>query len=368
MRLFVMASILGACLLCSKTALALPPDAAAAKHKHGPQTPDEVQALATKLRAAKNDERGRIILQLTDVSAGAAELKPAYKQLLDDKDKDVRIAAINVAAKMKMSETVPQIRAFLKNEPKRKISRKQSPPTLQEMEDLQYTCDAAKALIDLGDFDSVDEIISHDLFMMNSGGQFLAKFGAKVLPKVLQHANDGEMQRTGARGTIYFMRDEAAIPQLTDLLNGTDSEYAAASAKALSTILAASKSASNKSAIAAQLEKQQGNKSYQVRMGVYGGLLAADPQKYGAPIFKKLSKEDGYVQLDVVGSISQYRIKGLGPLLEQFIKDDEAKNPIIHGVRTAAARALYLTTGKKVQYKGLEEDQKDNYSNPYADK
>lgn len=340
-----------------------------------PKTPEDVKNLVDEMHKTpaedRSDTKQSIYLDLINVPSDAASLRMTYRKLLDDKDEVVRMAAIQVAVKMGMKETIPKIRELYKKQtrPTSKMiwAVRGGPFTRVDM-DMAFTTDMAEALIDLGDFESAEDIIRNEAFMESTGGISLAKFGAPVLPLLIQNAYDGKNWRRGIGGAISYMRDEAAVPLLIELLNGKDPKFADASGHALVGIVANAKSLETKRLIGDQFERAVLNNNGEVRTEAYIGLLVIDPDKNGKRVFDAIKKENGFVQLNVLCAISTYRIKGLGSYLEDYMKYDEVKNPNDNGHRKYAAAAIYRTTGKKVHYDGLEKDQKWPDTDPYAPK
>ena len=335
-----------------------------------PESPDEVKGLVKAIHKADMGSKEHLLELLIQAFSGTVQLQPAYRELLNDKDKDVQAAAIEAVAKMGLKDAIPKIRNFLAQQPRNKLSEKLGIHSLEQAKDMAYTRVAAEALVELDDFGSVDELISRDYFMMNMPGIVLSKFGAKVLPKVLQHSKDGKPQRSGARSTIGQMRDEEAVPALVDILNGLDYDFAADAAQALSAIGNETKSDEIRRIVLAQLLAHLKHPDPHVRTAVYGGLLALDAAKYGPQILEALAHENGTARLNVLYAISNYRAKGVTPFLEQFIKKDEKWNPGPYStdLRALAARMLFRTTGKRVPYKGIENEfrkSKDPYEDEY---
>ena len=195
-------------------------------------------------------------------------------------------------------------------------------------------------------------------------GPELAHFGAKVLPKVIASSSKGWAQRIGAGGVIRKMRDEAALPALIELLDGPDLEFAISAEDALSEIGKFAKSATMSKDIAGQLEKRFASENKRLRTFAYRGLLNIGPDEYSPRILKAFSIEDVEVQRSVMYSIWKNPPSGIETFLEQFIKDDERRNPNEQTLRADAARILFKATGRKVPYKGLEDEQK-KFKNPY---
>lgn len=342
-------------------------NADAKKNRHSPpQSADEVRALAKALHEADADAKHAIADSLTNVSSSAVHLQAAYKVLLDDQDESVQAAAIRVTGKMHIKEVAPKIRALLNRRPRHRLADRRG-ITKVSPADSNYVQEAVGALVELDDFDSIDEMVSHDEFMCCMSGVLLARFGARALPKVLSQANKGWAQRQGAGSTIQFMRDEKAVPALLELLAGADPDFSARAAQAIAAIANNTHSEQTKKTIIAQLESRMSSPDWRVRKEIYGGLLAADATLYGPTIRNQFEKEDGLTQLEVLNAISRNRTKDAAGFLEQFIQDDEKRHPGDDDLRAVAARVLYGLTSKRVPYKGLEREQK-KYKDPYVDR
>jgi len=335
-----------------------------------PKSATEARALAEGLRKADDESKPQLIDMLADVSSGSVHLQEVYRELLDDRDDGVQEAAIRAIGKMKLKDAAPKIRRLLSKRKRYKLKDPQDIYKYKEkslLADLNYNDYAIWTLIDLGDFDSIDEIISRDEFMSAMPGSYLAKFGAKVLPKVIENANKGWAQRVGANSTISRMRDEAALPTLIGLLSGPDLDFAISAEEALAEIGKATKSEATRKDIAAQLENRFASGNVRLRTYAYRGLLNISPSEYGLRILKAFSTEEREVQRLVLYSIWKNPPAGIEPFLEQFIKDDERRNPNEQTLRADAARILFKATGRKVSYMGIEDERK-KFKNPYDDK
>jgi len=329
----------------------------------GVRNPDDVKAMAKALHEADKESKPDILRRLTDVSSDSAHLQEAYAELLDDKDEDVQVAGINIAGKLKMKAAVPKIRKLLHRRRHYRIS-KEGDLEKANLMDRQYVHQGVAALVELDDFDSLDEIMSRDEFMADDPGVDLAKFGAKVLPKVIQNAGKGWAKKSGACSVIARMRDENAVLTLIELLNGSDEDFSASAAESLMLMGGGTGSKPVRAMIAAQFESKFADKDELVRFRAYAALLKMDPKQYGPQILQAFSKESIQVQGFVLDSISRDPPKGIEEFLEQFIKEDETRHAFNY-LRVDAARIIYRATGKKVPYKGLERAQ-ERYRDPYV--
>ncbi|MEK7691386.1 MAG: hypothetical protein AAB425_10245, partial [Bdellovibrionota bacterium] len=240
------------------------------------------------MREAGEESKRDIIRMLANPSTGTADIQNIYRELLDDKDESVQRAAIQVSGKMGMKDTAPKIRKLLSRRPRHKVAKESDYYKIAATNpaDMNYRFEATRALIELDDFDSVDEIISRDELMCELGPE-LAHFGAKVLPKVIASSSKGWAQRRGAGGVIRKMRDEAALPALIELLDGPDLEFAISAEDALSEIGKFAKSATMRKDIAGQLEKRFASENKRLRTFAYRGLLNIGPDEYSPRQYPK---------------------------------------------------------------------------------
>lgn len=360
--------------------ISLPAESAAQGQRQGqghaeqlaqpPKDADQVRSLAKAVREADEHSKPFLIDVLGNVSPGATHLQDAYRALLDDKDSGVQDAAIKAAARLKMKDAAPKIRRLLSQRKRYHLSNDHDIYKYGRSADIaerNYELDAIRALIDLDDFDSIDEIMTHDEFMSEMPGAALAKFGPRVLQKVISNAGNGWAQHVGAKSTISRMTDEAAVPTLLNILNGTDQEFAISAEDALSQIGEKTASDTTRKLVANQLEAHFSDKNERMRIFAYRGLLNMDPGVYGSRILKAFDKENEVVQGYVLDSIALHPPKGIDLFLEQFIRDDERRHPGAYDdQRARAARIIFKATGRKVIYKGLEGELKKG-KDPYVE-
>ena len=290
------------------------------------------------------------------------ELEEVYIRLLDDRNLDIQAAAAAGCGKLKSAQAIPKVRVMLSAKIRHHFTKHNlggaSPA------DIRQTQTLARALADLGDYDSIDEILSREEVMSVSGfgGPIVAAFGARVLPKVVEIAHKNDARRGGALHAISFLNDPAAIPELVKLSRGSDPQIASAALYSLKKLLKGAPGRASE--IESAYKEQLANPDYQVRAAGYVGLLSVDPFKYRT-LIEDAIKNDAHVRTDILNALSGEKIPEIVPFLKQFIKNDERRAPKWTADRRLAARAIFRMTGERVQYKGLERD-RELHPDPYA--
>lgn len=327
-----------------------------------PHTRNDVKLLEQAAMLRDKNIREAALEALANVSPESTELKSAYLELLDNKSEKIQVAAFKGCAALKNKEAAPKILDLLSDRSRFTFIKGYFGG--MGADDIDYSQQAAIALVELDYFEAIDELLSRDEIMAISsfGGPLLAKFGARALPKALTVARtDRSLRKDGAHGVIACMQDEAAIPDLIALLKDPDSEIILSAVSALARMPTTSEI--NKQFIEKALEEQLNNKNSYIRRKIYSGLLYHNPKKY-LPLAMKALETDPFVRLSIFYALMQNPVPEAVPALKQFILKDEIENPNSTNQRAVAAQAIYKISGERVPYKGIEKD-KQLYPDPY---
>ncbi len=331
---------------------------------HPPKTEDEVEALANTIRNEPSTDLEEAALQsMMNVSPDSIELRGKYASLLDDKSDKVQIAAMNGCARLGNKDSATKILTMLKKRDRYNLFERtgiQKP----SVESIAYAGAASDALASLGYQPALEEVLSRPEVMSfpSGGGTVVAKFGAAGLSKLVEVANAKDQRRRTALAGIERIQDRAAIPQLAELVKGSDTQLATMAANALGSMrqVTGSDEELSEAALKASLASQDEN----LRSAAYSALLMLNPQKNLQNAMPAIKKESGTVQLHIFYALMRHPVPEAVPALEQFIHDDEKQNPNVTMYRGAAAQAIFKATGRRVPYRGVETDRK-LHSDPY---
>ncbi len=326
-----------------------------------PQSESDVQLLMLTATKAQGETRKAALHALDSASDKQIHLKKNYLLLLNTNDKELQRVGMNVLAKMHAREAAPKILDLMKKVPKRRLEKFIWMDEMKTSTPFLYS--TAEALVKLDYVEAADEILSRDEIMANSnyGGSLVAKFGAKVMPKLLENYGKGGKSRDGALAAITHMKDEAAIPQLLPLTQNKDEELRKSALSAL--IFMPNIPEAYKDGIIRTLTPMMKDSNSSIRSRAYTGLIQLDNKKYLLPAMQAL-KKDSDVRLDILYALYRNPNPDAVPYLEEFIKYDETQRPNASYLRSTAAQAIFKAIGKRVPYRGLEKDQK-KYKDPY---
>lgn len=205
-----------------------------------PKSAGEIQQLLGVARSTSAEMRANYheaaLSRLANPDEKAfAALAPTYEALLDDEDPDTRSAAARACAKLKDTNAVPKIRMRLKSLPKNNFdSDKGMGP--EGGKEYRQALPAAEALSDLGDWDSVGEILDREVLSV-SWEVVLPPFGARVVPLLREKSRSNRKAvRNGALRSISAIKDPAAVSALKSLLTENDVQVRNSAARALGAI------------------------------------------------------------------------------------------------------------------------------------
>lgn len=327
-----------------------------------PESAQEMEDITSALKTNDAGVQAASLKALRRVKPTARHLKSQADSMIDDSLEQIQLGGIIVAAKIQAKELAPKIRGRLAQRPRFKIRKNDFGGIKQKQ--LQFAEEAAKALVDLDDFESIDELLSRDEVMAisNFGGPLVARFGAKALPKAVLLARQKDTSRSdGGRSVISSMQDPAAIPALIELGKDRDNDIVSAAVLALSQI--PTETAQDKANVESALTENASSKDRFVRGPAYDGLLRLNPKKH-LPAALEVMKTDDSARLDILHAIAKHQVKEAIPALEAFIRADELKEPNWTVNRKVAAQTIFKLTGKRVPYLGIEKDSRI-YADPY---
>lgn len=319
--------------------------------------------LLEDIHGADDKKKVAAIENLEHTSPDRLDLKPTAISLLDDKDAKVRRAAVKACRALNAVESAPKLRKLLSSGPRFHFSKTDFGGLPSDVRELHM--ETAAALVQFKDTDAIDELLSRDEIMGFSGfgGPLMAQYGAQVLPKVLAIARKGDMRKHGTLQTISWMRDEAAVPQLTSLVEDKDREIASAAISALGKI-APKSSAADRKRIDDSLDKAIKSPEPYVRMNAYEAQIRNRDAGEFPLTLEMILKENGLVRLSIFAGLMNSSRKEAIPILRKFIEEDEKRQPNDTNERRAAARAIFRLSGERAPYKGVEQD-RQLYPDPY---
>ncbi len=319
-----------------------------------PRTPNEIDELRTLCKGEDKNIREEALRALGAVAEETPGLRAKYLDLLDDTDEQIQIIGLQAARKLKTKEAVPKAGELLRKRPRFHFNGRN--PGGATSADILFAREVGQTLVELGDNSALDEILSRDELMAveSVGGWLVAKYGHKALPKTLNVARSNSNRKSGAVAAISKMKDPESAPDLLELTQDQDTAIACAATRALAGM---ARKLPNKVSVEARLNMMLDNPDRSCRAGAYLGLLSIDSKKYLAPTLEALTKPQMHViRLEVLYWLIRNPMPEAIPYLEHMMHEDEKLNQNDSNYRREIARTIYKISGKRVPYKGLEQD------------
>lgn len=325
-------STVNAIISCFFTVL-LSPQFAAAQGAH-PAKP--IKELIAELKSSTDTAKRNETLRLLRQSAPeTSQDKDQVIDLIEDKDVEVKCAAMEIIGRAKEKKAVKKIIPNLKDKnSKVKIT-------------------AAAVLGEIGDERALDAMLEDfELMVLEFGQCPTAKMGAAALPKLSALAAKGAMQgskdRRGRKATVCIsqIRDEKAVPDLMKMLKDSDYDIKLAAVGALAGM--------NVKQAEPEFEKMLKDKDFLIRTIVITQLLTSNRQLYLPKAMAMLDEDSSAsVVSEVIGKLSESKDLSLVPKFEALLKRGGE-------VGRSASVALLRITGKVYKYakgKAIEDEE-----------
>ena len=217
---------------------------------------------------------------------------------------------------------------------------------------------AMHGLIDLGDEQSIDEILSRPELVAgcNAGPLLSKKFGVKVLSRLTDIAHQkNDMRSHGAKQGIMFIEDPEAVPQLQQMLNDKELRLPA--------IYALGHLASKSSSAAQSLHQTYSQSSLHERAVItqtflinesgWGGgkrisITPSTLRMLSDLLDETSKKQDLVAELEVLNNLVTSRDPQVVPILRHYLADPalpRRDSGLVN--RTQAAWGIWKITGEK---------------------
>jgi HEAT repeat protein len=303
--------------------------------------------------ATSNEEKRSKAVELAKGAKHSFDDISSFAELLESEDRQIRRAAVSVLHSWGARGTKGKIRNLLISLPGPKawdydMRTGRIPTGLEEHVGL------VRALADFDSLDSLEDLIKDE--KLSYGSYLASQFGAKALPVLEQFARDSNVPLADrAKRSIGFIRDDAAIPGLVDLLN-EDGDIGGYAAEALKYMPTASQR--NREAIDSALNVASRSTNPAVKKMALSAVNSRSGENAPSLTLESMVSLNRLDRLTLFYDLMQSGRKEIVPVLKEFIAWDEKahSNPLDTNQRKVAAQTIYRLSGERVHYLGVERD------------